>query len=141
MLVVATRLVELTKPISVSDPGPDPVRWMSWAHNAQIDSHLIHVRNLYEFFYQGEHEVIGENFIAGVWPKLRPNLVEQLGVEYQVFYDYLGTRLAHVTPARADKSGMADMAARRVLPRRRPSPRSQHGGGAPPHPQGLYPVR
>jgi hypothetical protein len=103
MLVVSEHLIELTKPRPTTQEAAEGDRWMSWGHNAQIEAHLLHVRNLFEFFYKFDLEITADDFVEGRWPTLRPPFKETLGVEHKEFHDYLSTRLAHISPDRSTK--------------------------------------
>jgi hypothetical protein len=72
MLIVADQLSRWSLPQPARDPGPDPVPWMNWAHNAHIESFLIHARNLLEFFYLKKQSIRARDFIDGAWANIRP---------------------------------------------------------------------
>jgi hypothetical protein len=115
MLIVADQLSRWSLPQPARDPGPDPVPWMNWAHNAHIESFLIHARNLLEFFYLKKQSIRARDFIDGAWANIRPPFADTfqlstLRADNQLataddLWQAVSTRLSHVVLSRSDKLG------------------------------------
>jgi hypothetical protein len=111
MLVVSAQLLGLTQPIPTRDPGSDPLPWMSWAHNAHIEAHLVHARNLLEFFYLRKQPIRARDFVEGEWRTLRPEFAHTFQLQHarpdgepaapKDLWSVISTKLSHVVPERS----------------------------------------
>ena len=111
MLVVAAQLLNLTQPIPTQDPGLNPLPWMSWAHNAHIEAHLVHARNLLEFLYLRKQPIRARDFVKGEWPEVRPEFADAFQLQHarpdgepatpSDLWSAISTKLSHVVPERS----------------------------------------
>lgn len=71
---------------------------------AVLESHLIHVRNLVEFFYIGKKNLRADLFVEA-WDELRPDGNEALGEDVGRLYGDLSDKLAHIGGGRITPRG------------------------------------
>ncbi len=110
MLTVASQLLVLTQPVPPRDAGSDP-RWMSWAHNAQVEAHLVHARNLLEFFYLKNQPIRARDFVDGEWHEMRPTFEQAFQLQHarpngepatpRDLWSLISTKLSHIVPVRS----------------------------------------